>query len=328
MLVRRGTHPLPDSETVQNSEKLIEHALGSSENDHVIFLISGGASSMFAVPHETATLAEKREVTGTLMSRGANISELNCVRRHISGIKGGRFASMVYPRKVCTFMISDVPTGIPEDIGSGPTLPDRTTCSDALAVLRKYRTTVRLGRKVRSRLEDRRLETLKPEDRRISRSSAFTIAANRDAVMRLCSFCREQGLTAFVSRYTLSGGAEQAAKLLIAEGRRRLHGKGVIAAGGEITTKASAGARGGRCQHFALICSGMLHRDEIVVAFGTDGKDGNSDFAGAVGFSGLRGCREGPNDFEGEKCHRTMGTGLLTGKTGTNVSDIYLYCRL
>ena len=326
--VQKCPHPLPDAETVKNTAAIVESAEQSDEDAAVVFLLSGGASSMFALPHELTSLYEKREISRLLMNRGASISELNCVRRHISAVKGGRFAAKLYPRRMHTFLISDVPTGIIEDAGSGPTLPDRTTCTDALRVLRKYRLLMKLERRTRAGLENRRLESMKQGDVEVSHSTVHAVASNADATARFASLSRKYGMHAEVRENALAGDPQKAAKRLIAEGRKVIGGRGILVAGGETTLGVPEGARGGRCQHFALAGSPHLRKDEFLIAFGTDGVDGNSGFAGAVGFPSDNESAKYLRSRESEEYFENTGTGIVTGRTDTNVCDIYVYCRL
>ncbi len=325
--IRKSSHPLPDESTVSNTLRLVEKAGDTGEGDAIVFLLTGGASSMFAVPGEHSSLSEKREICGELMRRGTSISELNCVRRHISAVKGGRFAASLFPRVVHTFAISDVPTGMREDIGSGPTLADRTTCADALNVLKKYRVSGMLSPATRRLLSDGKLESIKPGRKEISHSFVHEIAGNSDAVARFVAESRKHGVAAIASRSTLEGDPGKAAIGLVQEGRERLGGKGALVAGGETSLRVPSGSRGGRCQHFVLSGSRHLRNNEALIALGTDGKDGNSNYAGAVWLGCSSGTERYLGEFSSEEFFREAGTGIVTGMTGTNVSDLYIYCR-
>lgn len=328
VMVRECSHPLPDARTVANSTSMLAASLESDREDEIVFLLSGGASSMFAIPLEPSDLAEKRLITEALVTAGASISELNCVRRHISSVKGGRYAAALHPRHLTTLMISDVPTGKPEDIGSGPTSPDVTTCMDALRVLRKYRLKGRLSARTRRCLEERRMESVKRGDHRLRKSARFVIADNGDAVRRFAHCSTASGVRAVVSRSVVSGSPGNAARSIIAEGRRSVIGRGVLVAGGETALSITTTARGGRCQQFAMLGSQLLRSGELLIAAGTDGRDGNSRFAGAIGAPGDADARRYAENFEGERFFLERGTGIITGDTGTNVSDLYIYCRL
>lgn len=327
-VVRRGAHPLPDEPTVQNSMALLESALSAEKEDIVLFLLSGGASSMFAIPHDGIDLSEKISISEALIRKGASISELNCFRRHFSKVKGGRFAAALYPRTVITLAISDVPTGSREDIGSGPTVADPRTCEDALSVLKKHNLTQMLRSQSRRMLEAGELESLKPGDVRLGSSSMSVIAGNSDAVTRFAEASRARSVTALCSERTVCSSPEETVKGLIEEGRRKLPGRGALVAGGESVLSAPAGTRGGRCQHVALIASELLRENELLIALGTDGLDGNSRFAGGIGRRSDDDVRSYIESFESESYLAREGRGIVTGATGTNVSDLYIYLRL
>lgn len=326
--VRKCSHPLPDSETVKRSHEIMDHVEQLGKDDTVLFLLSGGASSMFAVPDKCSTLEEKVEVCSALISSGASISELNCVRRHISSVKGGRLASAAYPARVVTLAISDVPTGSIHDIGSGPTVPDPTSCDDALSVLKRHTLDKHLSVKMLGRLQSGQSESVKQGDRKIGRSECYVIGSNRDAVREFAAASRHLGVSAFEVEAPIKGKAEDAARSLIADGRRRVKGRGVLVAGGEVTVNIPVGldARGGRCQHMALYSSGILREGEMLVAFGTDGRDGKSNLAGGIGLPDKSG-RSYIAQFESERFLLERGRALETGATGTNVSDLYIYMK-
>lgn len=327
-VVRKGSHPLPDENTMRNSTALLESALAVDTDDMVFFLLSGGASSIFAIPHNGIELFEKVEISRALMGGGANISELNCFRRHFSSVKGGRFAAALYPRGIITLTISDVPTGNVEDIGSGPTVPDPRTCKDALAVLGRFGLSRMLRPESRRMLQNGELESLKPGDSKLGRSQMHVIAGNSDAVNGFAEASRKRGTTAIVSEGKVSSDPEGAVKRLIEEGRRKLNGRGTLVSGGETVLSVPSNARGGRCQHTALVASEFLRENELFIAFGTDGLDGNSSLAGGIGRKSEDDVREHIASFESERYLTREGRGILTGATGTNVSDLYIYIRL
>lgn len=327
-LVRKGTHPLPDETTVRNSEMLLESALGSDSDSLCFFLLSGGASSMFAIPPDGIEMTEKIGIISKLLESGASISELNCFRRHFSKIKGGRFAASLHPRRIITLAISDVPTGRVEDIGSGPTVADPSSCSDALAVLKRYGLTPMLCQDSMRMLQNGQLESLKPGSDRLRNSMVHVVAGNSDAVKRFAEASRERGVAAITSDATVGSGPAETVKTLIGEGRRRVVGRGVLVAGGESVVRAPEGTRGGRCQHIALVASEFLHENELMVAFGTDGLDGNSSLAGGIGRKSDDDVHDFIDSFESERYLIREGRGIATGATGTNVSDLYIYVRL
>lgn len=327
LTVLRGAHPLPDAATLRNTNRVVAEAQASWDDATVVFLLSGGASSMFSSPEAPAGLEEARNITSALLSAGVPISDLNCVRRHISCVKGGRFAASLHPREVITLSISDVPTGRPYDIGSGPTVADPTTCLDAADILERAGASTAAGSGVMRALLQGKLESVKEGDPRLSGIMHRSIACNRDAVEHFAAASMSQGVATVISGRTISGGPEDAASSLVSEGRGALRGNGVLVAGGEITVRAPGNSPGGRCQHFAMHASSLLREGELVIAFGTDGRDGNSMFAGAVGSPNFEGADEFLDRFESGRYAESAGACIETGPTGTNVADIYAYIR-
>ena len=161
-----AAHPVPDAAGIEAARRIREMVVGLSADDLVLCLISGGGSALLAAPAPGLTLADKQAVNKALLKSGANISEMNCVRRHLSALKGGRLAAACYPAKVVTLLMSDVPGDNPIDIASGPTVPDPTTCDDALAIVRRY--AIEVPANVRRLLESGEGETVKPGDPRLA----------------------------------------------------------------------------------------------------------------------------------------------------------------
>src|SRR5881397_3802584 len=163
-----AAHPVPDAAGLDAARRIQDLVLGLTADDLVLCLISGGGSSLLVAPLDGLTLEDKQAVNRALLKSGASISEMNTVRRHLSAIKGGRLAAACYPAKVVTLLISDVPGDNPMDIASGPTVPDPTTCADALAIIKRYG--IEVPRNVREVLESGRGETVKPGDARLADS--------------------------------------------------------------------------------------------------------------------------------------------------------------
>ncbi|HXF47597.1 MAG TPA: DUF4147 domain-containing protein, partial [Burkholderiaceae bacterium] len=175
-----AAHPVPDAAGERAARRLLEIAQGLTADDTALCLISGGGSALAAAPLPGLTLADKQEVNRALLASGATISEMNCVRRHLSAIKGGRLAAACHPAKVVTLAMSDVPGDDPIDIASGPTVPDPTTCADALAIVRRYGVT--LAPHVRDVLESGRGESVKPGDPRLAQIETHIVAAPQAAL--------------------------------------------------------------------------------------------------------------------------------------------------
>jgi hydroxypyruvate reductase len=164
--IAEAAHPVPDEAGLHAARRILDLVSGLTADDLVICLISGGGSSLLVLPDDDLTLADKQDINRALLKSGATISEMNCVRRHLSAIKGGRLAAACHPARVVTLLISDVPGDDPADIASGPTTADRTTCADALAILRRY--AIDIPDKVRALLESGRGESVKPGDARLA----------------------------------------------------------------------------------------------------------------------------------------------------------------
>lgn len=170
-----GSHPIPDTNSVKGAEALLESVTGLTADDLVIAVVSGGGSALCAKPAYGLSLEEKQGITRELLILGASISEINTVRRHLSAIKGGRLAAQAYPAKLVTLLISDIPGDDPALIASGPTLPDKTTCADALAILQRYK--IRVSSVVQNALSDGRWESVKPNDKRLQGNKHVIVAS-------------------------------------------------------------------------------------------------------------------------------------------------------
>ncbi|HCN88967.1 MAG TPA: glycerate kinase, partial [Oxalobacteraceae bacterium] len=178
--VVEAAHPVPDQAGRNAAVRMMQMVRGLTENDLVLCLISGGGSALLALPAEGITLEQKQQINKALLKSGAAISEMNCVRKHLSAIKGGRLALACAPARVVTLLISDVPGDDPGIIASGPTLPDPSTCAEALAILHKYR--IEVPDSVRQHLESGAGETPKPGDVRFARNTEHVIATAQDAL--------------------------------------------------------------------------------------------------------------------------------------------------
>jgi glycerate 2-kinase len=175
-----AAHPVPDAAGIEAARRIREKVVGLTVDDLVLCLISGGGSALLAAPAPGLTLADKQAVNKALLKSGANISEMNCVPRHLSALKGGRLAAACHPAKVVTLLISDVPGDNPIDIASGPTVPDPTTCADALAILRRY--AIEVPANVRRLLESGEGETVRPGDPRLAGVETRMIATPQMAL--------------------------------------------------------------------------------------------------------------------------------------------------
>ncbi len=207
-----AAHPVPDAAGMEAARRIVEMVSGLSADDLVLCLISGGGSSLLASPAPGLTLADKQAVSKALLKSGANISEMNCVRRHLSALKGGRLAAACYPAKVVTLLMSDVPGDNPIDIASGPTVPDPTTCDDALAIIRRYG--IEVPANVRRLLESGEGESVKPGDPRLAVVDMRMIATPQMALEAAALVARNSNLPAHILGDSLEGEARDVGKVM------------------------------------------------------------------------------------------------------------------
>lgn len=330
-----AAHPVPDEAGRAAAGRIGEMVQGLTADDLVLCLISGGGSSLLALPLEGVTLADKQAVNRALLVSGANIGEMNCVRRHLSAIKGGRLAALCHPAKVVTLLISDVPGDDPVDIASGPTVADPTTCADALAVIRRYGITVPAA--VLDVLESGRGETVKPGDSRLAGIETRIIATPQMALEAAAAAARQAGLAAHILGDAIEGEARDVAKtmagmaLQVAKRGQPFTAPCVLLSGGETTVTVRGSGRGGRNVEFLLSLAIALngHPGIHAIAGDTDGVDGQEEIAGALcGPDSLaRAWALGikPKDSlaanDGHGFFEALGDSLVTGPTLTNVND-------
>jgi hydroxypyruvate reductase len=283
--VLEARHPVPDAAGEAAAARILATVGGLEEDDLVLALISGGASALLALPAPGVTLEDKQAINRALLRSGANIAEMNCVRKHLSAIKGGRLAAAASPARMVTLMISDVPGDDPAVIGSGPTVPDPTTHGDALAVLDRYGIAIPDG--VRARLEGTADETPKPGDACFERASWRMIVTPKAALDAAASVAAEAGYRPIILGDAIEGeastvAAEQAtlAKQHAAAGA----GKVALISGGETTVTVRGQGRGGRNAEYLLALAVALDGASGIqaIAGDTDGIDGTEDNAGAV----------------------------------------------
>lgn len=283
-----AAHPVPDANGARAAERMLEMVRGLSEDDLVVALVSGGGSALLAAPAPGLALADKQAVNRALLACGASIDEINCVRKHLSAIKGGRLAAAAYPARVETLLISDVPGDDPGVIASGPTVADPTTLSDARAVLRKY--DVQPPSAVRRHLEADGGETPKPGDPRLARAAATIIATPQMSLLAAAEIARRAGVTPVILGDAIEGESREVARVMagIAAQVRRYGQPAaapcVLLSSGETTVTVRGAGRGGRNVEFLLALALALGGDDRVFAIAgdTDGIDGAEDIAGAI----------------------------------------------
>jgi glycerate 2-kinase len=283
-------HPMPDEAGRDAAERIVASVQGLGADDLVIALISGGGSALLALPHEGVTLRDKQSITQALLMSGAPIGDINTVRKHLSAVKGGRLGALCTPARVVTLLISDVPGDAPEVIASGPTVPDPSTCADALAVLKRWR--IDAPPQLIAGLHDGRFETPKPGDTRFANHAVHLIATPAQSLEAAAEVARAEGLAVHVLGDALEGEARELgrehARLArdIAAGRHpHWRAPCVLLSGGETTvTVKNPQGRGGRATEYLLGCALELQGLPGVhgLAADTDGIDGSEDNAGAV----------------------------------------------
>jgi hydroxypyruvate reductase len=330
-----AAHPVPDGAGLRAAQRMLERVRGLSEDDLVLCLISGGGSALLPLPAAGLTLDQKQIVSRSLLASGATISEMNCVRRHLSAIKGGRLAAACHPARVLTLLISDVPGDRPIDIASGPTVADPTTCADALGILRRYG--IELPPPVREVLEGGLSESIKPDDVRLAHSSVRMVATPQMALEAAAEVARKAGIAPHILGDALEGEARDVGKVLagialqVAARGQPVMPPCVLLSGGETTVTVRGTGRGGRNVEFLLSLAIALdgHPDIHALAGDTDGVDGQEEIAGAmIGPDSLarawaRGLR--PQDAlannDGHGLFTALGCSVVTGPTLTNVND-------
>jgi glycerate 2-kinase len=337
-------HPLPDARGEDGARRIAEIASEASADDLVICLISGGASALLPLPVAPVTLKDIRETTQLLLDCGANIHEVNCVRKHISAIQGGQLARLAYPATVLALILSDVIGDDLDVIGSGPTVPDSSTSSSAKAVFQKYAIWQRTPLSVRQRIASGAGETPKPGDRVFDRVNNVIVGSNRLAVDAAAKKARAFGFHTLVLSAFVQGEAREVARVhagitreIVAAGRPVLPPACVIS-GGETTVTIRGQGKGGRNQEFALASvidiAGL--ENVVILSAGTDGSDGPTDAAGAIadGTSLNRAMSKG---LDPQACLRNndsyrffdaLDDLVKTGPTGTNVADIQIILAL
>ena len=330
-----AAHPVPDAAGLAAARRVLDMVRGLSADDLVLCLISGGGSSLLALPIEGLTLEDKQAVNRALLKSGASISEMNCVRRHLSAIKGGRLAAACHPAKVVTLLISDVPGDNPMDVASGPTVADPTTCADALAIIKRY--DIEVPPKVLEILDSGRGETVKPGDPRLAGIETRMIATPQMALEAAAEVAREAGIPAAILGDSIEGEAREVGKVMagialqVARRGQPFQAACVLLSGGETTVTVRGNGRGGRNVEFLLSLGVALdgHPGIHAIAGDTDGVDGMEDVAGAylAPDSLARAWSKGikPKDSldanDGHGFFEALGDSVVTGPTLTNVND-------
>lgn len=330
-----AAHPLPDAAGHAAARRMLDLVAGLTPDDLVLCLISGGGSALLPLPAAGLTLEDKQSVNRSLLKSGATIAEVNCVRRHLSAIKGGRLAAACHPARVVNLIISDVPGDDPVNIASGPTVADPTTCGDALGILRRYG--IDLPGRVRELLESGAGESIKPGAAELPRIDTRLVATPQMALEAAAEMARNNGLAAHILGDAIEGEARDVGTVLagialqVARRGQPFRPPCVLLSGGETSVTVRGKGRGGRNVEFLLSLAIALRGQPGIYALAgdTDGVDGQEEIAGAYltpdtlarawsqGMPPVASLAE--NDAHG--FFGALGDSLVTGPTLTNVND-------
>ncbi|WP_341898453.1 glycerate kinase [Ferrovibrio terrae] len=335
IVVVEAAHPVPDSAGEKAAALILRKVQGLGPDDQVLCLISGGGSALLALPAPGLTLADKQAVNQALLSCGANITEMNCLRKHLSAIKGGRLAAAAAPAPLVSLLISDVPGDDPAVIASGPTVPDPTSFADALAVIDKYG--IQLPPAVLQHLKAGKGETPKPGAAAFANTRTVMIATPQMALEAAAQVARAAGITPVILGDAIEGEAREVAMVMAGIARQvRRHGQPagmpcVLLSGGETTVTMRGKGRGGRNAEFLTALAVALDGAEGIYALAadTDGIDGSEDNAGALlrPDSIARAAMKGIDvkaclaNNDGYGFFQAAGSLIMTGPTLTNVND-------
>ena len=328
-------HPVPDANSVEGAKLAIELARSAGPNDLVLCLLSGGASALWSAPVDGVSFEAKQQITKQLLKSGAPISEMNCVRKHLSRIKGGKLAAAAFPARLLTVAISDVPGDHPDEIGSGPTVADRSTLADARGVLARWNITP--SPEIKAALDNPANETLKTGDPKLANSAYQIVAAPKASLEAAAKIARAHGYRADILGDSLEGEARDVARFhaAMALDAKRRGEKVAIMSGGELTVTIRGNGSGGPSQEYALAMADALQGTPGICALagdtdGIDGGGGNADDpAGALVFpdtlSRAAALNQNAANFlennDSTGFFRPLGDLILCGPTQTNVND-------
>jgi hydroxypyruvate reductase len=330
-----AAHPVPDAAGEKAAARMLDLVRGLGADDTVLCLVSGGGSALLPLPLPGITLADKQAVSRALLASGASIGEMNCVRRHLSAIKGGRLAAACHPAHVVTLLISDVPGDEPFDIASGPTVADPSTCRDALEIVRRYG--IALPPNVRQVLDSGAGESVKPGDPRLAGHDVRFVATPQMALEAAARVAEEAGVAVHILGDSLEGEARDVGKVMagmalqVARRGQPFRAPCILLSGGETTVTVRGQGRGGRNVEFLLAAAIALRGEPGVygLAGDTDGVDGQEEIAGAwlspatLQRAFDRGIRpmQSLDENDGHGFFQALGDSVVTGPTLTNVND-------
>jgi glycerate 2-kinase len=331
----RGGHPTPNAESIQAATAMLRAVNAQAASALVIFLVSGGGSSIVEKPSDDEISLDDLIATyRALVHSGAPIAEINAVRKHLSAVKGGRLAQAAYPAQQVSLLVSDVPDGTPDALASGPTMPDSTTVEDCYRIAEKYELLKKFPTLTRELFERHALdETPKSDDPAFVRARWWTVLSNQSAIEEASAAAERAGFFVNVDNSCDDWDYARAAEYLLGRVRelRKQFSPVCLISGGEVTVKVENGGVGGRNQQFALACAEKIAGENIaVLSAGTDGVDGNSSAAGAVvdGSTAERSREQGWDvraaleRFDAYPLFSAIGDSLETGPTGNNLRDL------
>jgi hydroxypyruvate reductase len=331
----RGGHPTPNSESIQAASAILRALEPQTAASLVIFLVSGGGSSIVEKPFDDEIRLKDLIATyRALVHSGAPIAEINAIRKHLSAVKGGQLARAAFPAQQVSILVSDVPDNAPDALASGPTMPDSTSVEDCYRITEKYGLLNQFPKSTRELFERHTLEeTPKSDDQAFYRSRWWTVLSNQTAVEQASIAAERAGFVVQVDNSCDDWDYERAAEHLLERLRqmKKEFGHACVISGGEVTVKVTNGGIGGRNQQFALACASRIAGENItVLSAGTDGVDGNSPAAGAVvdGSTLERAKMRGLDaqavlqNFDAYPFFRALGDAIETGPTGNNLRDL------
>jgi glycerate 2-kinase len=333
--IAEASHPVPNAAGFNAARRMLDLVSGLGADDTVLCLISGGGSSLLPLPIAGLTLEDKQAINRALLASGATISEMNCVRRHLSAIKGGRLAAACHPARVITLVMSDVPGDDPCDIASGPTVGDPSTCADALEIIDRYG--IAVPDAVREQLASGRAESVFPDDARLAGNEVRMIATPQIALEAAARVAREAGITPWIIGNAIEGEAREVGTVMagIARQVKRFEQPFptpcVLLSSGETSVTVRGNGRGGRNVEFLLSLGIALAGEPGVhaIAGDTDGVDGLEEIAGALLApdtltralaAGIHPIAALENN-DGQGFFGALGDSVITGPTLTNVND-------
>ncbi len=334
--VLEAAHPVPDEAGFAGAKRLIDAVSGLTEDDLVVALISGGGSALLPCPPNDLSLADEIAVNEALLASGAPISSMNTVRKHVSGIKGGRLAAAAHPARVVSLLVSDIPGDHPQYIASGPTVADTGSREDALTIIRQY--AMDLPEAVMEHVGSPAADAPLPDDPALARAEHFIVSSAAKSLEAAAAVARDAGIEAHILSDSIEGEAREAARTQAAIAREILHRDRpfkkpvLILSGGETTVTLKGNGKGGRNTEFLLSFAQEINGETGIHAFcaDTDGIDGSEDNAGAFvdgeTISKARAAGLDPVAYlqnnDAWTVFDKIGALFIPGPTGTNVNDL------